>query len=418
MQLDARGGCFDALAVARLLRCDAVYYDANGFERAASEDGPYEVCGELTMSDTVQSLVQAGGAARETVAESDLGFLWDFWYPALRSTEVTDKRLATAMLLEVPLVLGRASDGRAFAMRDSCPHRGIPLSYGRFDGQAVECSYHGWRFEACTGRCIEIPSLTSQDKLKVERIFAGHYPCEERDGYFWVFMNSQGTRLPETILPAPQLAVFSEKYRITHLTCDLPSHVDHGIIGLMDPAHGPFVHQSWYWRSRHSIHEKEKKFEPIPYGFRMSPHTPSSNSAPYRMLQKYTGEPVTTTIDFVLPNIRTEEIRSGKLWFSSRATVTPVRRGLCRIDFVAAWNLLLPVWIFRSFAKKFLRQDQETMILQAEGLEHNPRLMLIDDADRPAKWYFGLKTGLLESRRTGEAMVHPMIGPVTLHWRS
>jgi len=28
------------------------------------------------------------------------------------------------------------------------------------------------------------------------------------------------------------------------------------------------------------------------------------------------------------------------------------------------------------------------MIRQSEGLKHNPRLMLIDDADRPAKWYF------------------------------
>src|ERR1700721_4779371 len=107
----------------------------------------------------------------------------------------------------------------------------------------------------------------------------------------------------------------------------------------MDPAHGPFVHQSWYWRRRHSIYEKEKKFEPIPCGFRMSPHTPSSNSAPYRMLQKYTGEPVTTTIDFVLPNIRTEEIRSGKLWFSSRAPGTPGRGGLGGFDFGGAWNL-------------------------------------------------------------------------------
>jgi phenylpropionate dioxygenase-like ring-hydroxylating dioxygenase large terminal subunit len=372
----------------------------------------------VAMSEPVQSVIEASTAVRETVAESDAGFLWDFWYPAVRSTAVKGNRLATAMLLEVPLVLGRTAEGQAFAMRDSCPHRGIPLSYGRFDGKNLECSYHGWRFEACSGQCVEIPSLTSQDKLKVERIFAGHYPCLERDGYFWVYMSAVGSRLPETIPAAPKLATFSEKYRITHLDCDLPSHVDQGIIGLMDPAHGPFVHQSWYWRSRHSIHEKEKKFEPIPNGFRMSPHTPSSNSAPYRMLKKYTGEPVTTTIDFVLPNIRTEEIRSGKLWFSSRATVTPVRRDLCRIDFVAAWNLLLPVTIFRIFAQKFLRQDQETMILQAEGLKHNPRLMLIDDADRPAKWYFGLKTNLLESRRAGAAMVHPMAGPVTLHWRS
>ena len=379
------------------------------------------------MSEAVRPILQTTLQERETAPDQDAGFLWDFWYPALRSTEVTGNRLVTAMLLEVPLVLGRTAEGKAFAMRDSCPHRGIPLSCGRFDGKTVECSYHGWKFEACSGQCVEIPSLTSQDKLKVERIFARHYPCEERNGYFWVYMSSrgrvvadnpQGSRLPETIVAAPKLTTFSGKYRITHLACELPSHVDQGIIGLMDPAHGPFVHQSWYWRNRHSIHEKEKKFEPIPNGFRMSPHTPSSNSAPYRMLQKYTGEPVTTTIDFVLPNIRTEEIRSGKLWFSSRATVTPVRRDLCRIDFVAAWNLLLPVTIFRVFAKKFLRQDQETMILQAEGLKHNPRLMLIDDADRPAKWYFGLKANLLESRRTGAAMVHPMSGPVTLHWRS
>ena len=376
-------------------------------------------------------------SAQDIARQTDPGFLWDFWYPAVRSNEIVGRRLVTATLLEVPLVLGRTSEGKAFAMRDSCPHRGIPLSYGRFDGQTLECSYHGWRFEACTGRCVEIPSLTSQDKLKVDRVFAGHYPCEERDGYVWVYMTSrerravvtpgdrealdsaQGSRLPEKIPPAPPLAVFSEKYRITHLACDLPSHVDQGIIGLMDPAHGPFVHSSWFWRSRHSIHEKEKQFEPIPNGFRMSKHSPSTNSAPYQLLKKMTGEPVTTTIDFVLPNLRLEEIRSGKLWFSSRATVTPVRRDLCRIDFVAAWNLFfLPVPIFRMFAKTFLRQDQETMIQQAEGLQHNPHLMLIDDADRPAKWYFGLKANLLESRRTGAPIKHPMDGPVTLHWRS
>jgi hypothetical protein len=116
--------------------------------------------------------------------------------------------------------------------------------------------------------------------------------------------------------------------------------------------------------------------------------------------------------------MRTEIIQTGKLWFSSRATVTPVRRDLCRIDFVAAWNVPLPVFVFRSFAKTFLRQDQETMIQQSEGLKHNPRLMLIDDADRPAKWYFALKANLLEERRTGEAKAHPMDGAVTLHWKS
>ena len=375
----------------------------------------------------VQAQESAANDTQKVDRSADAGFLWDFWYPAVPSSQIQGRRLVTAMLLEVPLVLGRADNGGAFAMRDACPHRGIPLSYGRFDGKNVECSYHGWKFNGCTGQCVEIPSLTSQDRLKVERIFAGHYPCEEHDGYVWVYMasrgrvaadNAAGTRLPEAVAAAPRLATFSEKYKRTHLQCDLPSHIDHGIIGLMDPAHGPFVHQSWFWRSQKSIHEKAKQFEPIPNGFRMSPHSPSTNSAPYQLLKKMTGAPVTTTIDFVLPNMRTEEIRSGKLWFSSLTTVTPVRRDLCRIDFLAGWNVPLPISIFRVFAETFLRQDQETMIRQSEGLKHNPRLMLIDDADRPAKWYFALKANLIESRRTGAPMVHPMNGPVTLRWRS
>jgi len=68
-----------------------------------------------------------------------------------------------------------------------------------------------------------------------------------------------------------------------------------------------------------------------------------------------TGETVTTTIDFVpaeYPDGRSTA--AGKLWFSSRATVTPVRRDLCRIDFVAAWNLPFPVSVFPHLREDIL----------------------------------------------------------------
>jgi hypothetical protein len=44
--------------------------------------------------------------------------------------------------------------------------------------------------------------------------------------------------------------------------------------------------------------------------------------------------------------------------------------------------------------------------------------MLIDDADRPAKWYFQLKARHLEAKRTGVEPPHPLPGRVTLRWRS
>jgi phenylpropionate dioxygenase-like ring-hydroxylating dioxygenase large terminal subunit len=357
-------------------------------------------------------------------ARDDAGMLFGFWYPAARSGVVRRNQLATALLLEIPLVLGRDRAGRPFAMRDACPHRGMPLAFGRLEAGNVECSYHGWQFDVHSGQCAVIPSLTADSKLKCERIFADAFPCEERDGYIWVFVPDTDGRAPAAsdVPPAPELPKFSEHFHLAHLSAEMPVSVDHGIIGLMDPAHGPFVHQAWWWRSRRSIHDKQKAFEPIANGFRMSAHTPSSNSAPYKLLRSLYGSPVTTTIDFVLPNMRFEQIRCGRAWFSSRATVTPVRRDLCRLDFCAAWNVapwgaLMGAGL-RVFGPRFIRQDTETMAKQSIGLKHRPKLMLIDDADRPAKWYFALKAAYLESRRTGAPLVHPMDGPVVLRWRS
>ena len=355
----------------------------------------------------------------------DTSLIYNDWYPAMRSGALRGRKMATAMLLGIPLVLGRKEDGSIFAMRDSCPHRGIPLSCGWFDGSAVTCKYHGWVFEPESGQCMEIPSLTSQDSYP-RRIYATAFPCQERDGYAWVYVPQPGSgrvrmEARDVLPPVPELPKFSDRYRSAHLTAELPCNVDHGIIGLMDPAHGPFVHQAWWWRSRHSIHEKEKHFEPIPQGFRMSAHAPSANSAPYKLLGVY-GEPITTTIDFVLPNRRYETIRCGRKWFASLTTVTPTSPGNSRIDVYAAWNVFYGVpfvtTIAKFFGERFVRQDQLTMVQQAEGLKFNPGLMLIDDADRPAKWYFALKRARLESEENGRTMQHPMDGPVTLRWRS
>src|SRR6266704_1366900 len=85
--------------MAMLLRCEAVYYDA-----------------ATTMSEAVRTMMRMDAeAAQETAAQADAGFLWDFWYPAAQSTEIRGQKLVTAMLLEVPLVLG-STGGFSFRM--------------------------------------------------------------------------------------------------------------------------------------------------------------------------------------------------------------------------------------------------------------------------------------------------------------
>ncbi len=362
----------------------------------------------------------------ETEHETEIGFrpsrtgpLFGFWYPAARSSQVRAGKMKAQVLLGQPLVLCRTPQGRIAALRDICPHRGMPLSFGRFDGDRVECAYHGWQFDL-HGRCKQIPSLVN-GTLEPEKIGVKAYPCQEQDGYIWVYMVD--ARDPNRPRPdVPRLPVPSKPHTLLHISTMLNCTIDDGIVGLMDPAHGPFVHHSAWWRTRKSIHEKAKTFEPIPGGFRMVAHAPSRNSGPYKLLGLAGSGPLTTTIDFVLPNLRYEFVQCGKWWVSTRATVTPITEHECRIDFCAAWNCFRWVpfakTLFRLFAAAFLNQDKRAMERQAVGLRYKPALMLLDDADTPAKWYYKLKAAYLIAAETGQPLDHPLKGPVTLRWRS
>jgi phenylpropionate dioxygenase-like ring-hydroxylating dioxygenase large terminal subunit len=346
-------------------------------------------------------------------------FLTGFWYAALASDSLRRGHMRRQVVAGRPVLVLRANDGGVSALDDHCPHRGIPLSDGSFDGALIECCYHGWKFD-CAGTCTEIPSLMPDSPVKPERIRAKKYLCAEADGLVWIYLaeNDKDEILKEEL---PRLATFSDKYQLCVLSNPLSCGIDHGIIGLMDPAHGPFVHQAWWWRGRQSIHDKAKKFESIPNGFRMSAHTPSGNSAAYKLLNIY-NEPITTTIDFTLPNRRTEQVRCGKYWFSSMALVTPITETESRLDFVAAWNILNGVPfvknVYRHFAKQFIGQDQRIMEKQSVGLRDEPNLILIDDADTQAKWYYQLKAAFLTAQTTGEPMRHPVTKTTVLRWRS
>lgn len=40
------------------------------------------------------------------------------------------------------------------AFDNACPHEGNPLVDGEVLGDALECAYHGWRFDLATGACL------------------------------------------------------------------------------------------------------------------------------------------------------------------------------------------------------------------------------------------------------------------------
>lgn len=345
----------------------------------------------------------------------DHEFVRDIWYFAMPSAGLAIGAMRPKTLLGEPIVFGRADDGSVFAMRDICPHRGIPLSDGRLDRGEVECCYHGWRF-APDGRCTAIPSLTSDQAMEVGRIRVRTYPTVDRHGGIWVYMPADPRSTAEPAVPPPSLPSVTDRPPGLVQQMTFPCHIDHAVIGLMDPAHGPFVHTSWWWRSRKSIHEKAKRFGPSELGFAMLRHQPSSNSAAYKLL----GGVPTTEIRFQLPGLRIEDIEIGRHRVCGLTTVTPIDATTTEIHQMFFWtvpflSLLKPV--LAPFVRRFLAQDRDVVVRQQRGLSHNPTLMLINDADVQAKWYFRLKKAYA-AWRGGDAPFENPVRETTLRWRS
>ena len=356
----------------------------------------------------------------ETPTGFGRGFLRDIWYFAALSGDLKPGKLQRFEILGEPILIGRDRAGQVYAMRDICPHRAAPLSAGRLvaeagGGEAVECPYHGWRFRP-DGVCTAIPSMVEDQALDVNRIRVRAYPTSETQGLVFIWMTSdpRGEGQPDQAPPTFAGVVGGAPKLVDRMVFD--AHVDHAVVGLMDPAHGPFVHQNWWWRSAASQHQKAKTFEAREAGFAMVRHAPSKNSYAYRLL----GGAPSTEIVFRLPCLRWEHIEVGSRQVLSLTCLTPVNAGKTRITQIMwsdhwAFTLLRP--FVGAAARKFLRQDAGMVNLQNQGLVYDPSLLWLDDADKQAKWYQALKREWTASRREGRAFVNPVEGGV-LRWRS
>lgn len=252
--------------------------------------------------------------------------------------------------------------------------------------------------------------------MDLSRIAVRRFPVRESQGlvFLWMASDPRDSRDPPD--PPPLFpGVVGGAPRLS-LRMDFDVHIDHAVVGLMDPAHGPFVHRSWWWRSGASRHDKQKRFEPAPGGFTMVRHPPSKNSRAYALL----GGAPTTEITFRLPGLRWEHIQVGRRQVLALTCLTPVNGAKTRITQIV-WSdhpiFALAGPLIRLGARRFLRQDGDMVNLQNQGLKYDPTMLWIDDADRQAKWYQALKREWAASRREGRPFDNP-VQPTTLRWAS
>ena len=159
-----------------------------------------------------------------------------YWVPAALSTELParDGAPLRVRLLGENLIAFRATSGAVGLVRDSCPHRGASLFYGRNEQEGLRCVYHGWKFDV-TGRCVDMPNEPAESNFR-GKVRAVAYPCVERAGLVWAYLGPRETPPPLPDLEPTMLADAS--VQIYQRECNWMQALE----GDIDTCHTVFLH--------------------------------------------------------------------------------------------------------------------------------------------------------------------------------
>jgi toluene monooxygenase system ferredoxin subunit len=76
------------------------------------------------------------------------------WHRAIPAEDLWEGDITEVDVGGRPLMLVRLAGGEVRAYQGRCPHQGMALVSGDFDGRYLSCSAHAWRFDLATGRGI------------------------------------------------------------------------------------------------------------------------------------------------------------------------------------------------------------------------------------------------------------------------
>ena len=162
------------------------------------------------------------------------------WIPcALSAALVADGAPQRVTLLGSNYVAFRATDGRVGFFDEACPHRGVSLVLARNEGCALQCIFHGWKFDV-SGRVAHIPSEADGGAAFSRHVKLRHYPTFEGAGILWVFL---GTGAPPPRPPLPFLDLGPDQVWVSRSVT--PCNWLQGVEGTIDSIHVGTLHQSW-----------------------------------------------------------------------------------------------------------------------------------------------------------------------------
>ena len=160
-----------------------------------------------------------------------------YWTPACLTAEIPEPGSppARVRLLGENLVAFRDTRGRVGLVQENCPHRGASLYFGRNEGAALRCVYHGWAFDA-DGKCVDMPS---EPAPFCEKVRMKAYPVHESGGIVWTYMGPRETMTPFRDFGTDELDAGEVIATKQHSTCNWVQAME----GNIDTSHISHLHQ-------------------------------------------------------------------------------------------------------------------------------------------------------------------------------
>jgi phenylpropionate dioxygenase-like ring-hydroxylating dioxygenase large terminal subunit len=180
-------------------------------------------------------------------------YLRNIWYVA-GHTEELDQGPIGRTYLDEPVVIYRTEGGQVVALDDRCPHRFASLHSGKVIGEAIQCPYHGLRFDG-SGACVAAPS----GDRPPPRARLRAYPVVDRHSLLWIWMGD-AARADPALIPDysdrddPSTAWFTG---VLHCRANYQLMVDN----LLDLTHAEFLHpflssEGWSHRNKQTVKQE------------------------------------------------------------------------------------------------------------------------------------------------------------------
>ena len=159
------------------------------------------------------------------------------WYPVAKSVEVKSISPLGIEVLGEKLVLWRGDNEKVHCIKDQCPHRGAPLSFGRIHEGHISCRYHGIVVSG-EGVVVTVPAMKNC-AFEGQKIVRAFEVQEIYDAIFIYMPSAENAKAPCLVFPKEFL---SDSWSGFLCTAVWKTNYRYALDNLADPMHGSYLH--------------------------------------------------------------------------------------------------------------------------------------------------------------------------------